>query len=67
MSAHAAARGAVVGKRTVMLPWEGICSNYQRRDGMRVPMTGEAVWLRPDGRKTYFHGEVRSLRFRFWP
>ena len=64
-SAHAAARGAVVGKQTVMLPWEGTWSNYQRRDGMRVPMTGEATWLRPEGRKTYFHGEVRSLRFRF--
>ena len=66
-SAHAAARGAAVGKQMVMLPWEGSWSNYQRRDGMRVPMTGEATWLRPEGRKTYFQGEVRSLRYRFLP
>lgn len=66
-SAHAAARGAAVGKQTVMLPWEGSWSNYQWRDGMRVPLTGEATWLRPEGRKTYFHGEVRSLRFKFLP
>ena len=66
-SAHASARGAAVGQQTVMLPWEGSWSNYQRRDGMLVPMTGEATWLRPERRKTYFHGEVRSLHFRLLP
>jgi hypothetical protein len=64
-SAHAAARAATVGGKTIMLPWEGSWSDYQARDGMRVPMTGEATWLRPEGRRTYFHGDVAWLRFRF--
>ena len=32
-----------------------------------VPMTGVAIWLRPEGRKTYFLSEVASLHFRFLP
>jgi hypothetical protein len=66
-SARAEARGAMVGKAMVMTPWEGSWSDYQARDGMRVPMTGEAAWLRPDGRKPYFHGTVTSLAFEFSP
>ena len=33
--------GAVAGKEMLMLPWEGSFSNYQQRDGMRVPFTGK--------------------------
>ena len=63
-SAHAAARGAMVGNQLLMLPWEGRWSNYQLRDGMKLPMTGEAAWL-PAGRNTYFCGEVTSLSFEY--
>jgi hypothetical protein len=64
-SARAEARGAGVGKDMVMLPWEGSWSNYQSRDGMVVPITGEAAWLRPDGRRPYFHGTITSLAYEF--
>ena len=40
---RAEARGAMVGGKVVMMPWEGRMSNYQERDGMRVPLTGEAA------------------------
>jgi len=40
-------------------------SNYQVRNGMTVPMTGEAAWVQPDGRKTYFLGSVKSITFEF--
>jgi len=64
-SVRAEARGAMVGKDMVMLPWEGRWSNYQMRGGMMVPITGEVAWLRPEGRKPYFIGSVTSLTYEF--
>lgn len=63
VTVRAAARGASVGKGGVMLmlSWECALSNYQRQQGMLLPIVGEAVWLRPQGRKTYFRGTVTSL------
>lgn len=66
-SVRAEARGAMVGKEMVMLPWEGRWSNYQARNGMTVPLTGEVAWLRPEGRKPYFLGTVTSLTYEFSP
>jgi hypothetical protein len=66
-SFRAEARGAMVGKTVVMAPWEGSWSNYQKRDGMNVPFTGEVAWIRPEGRKPYFIGSVTSLAYRFAP
>ena len=66
-SFRAEARGAGVGKEMVMLPWEGRWSNYQTRDGMTVPFTGEVAWMRPQGRKPYFLGTVTSLTYEFAP
>lgn len=64
-SFHAEARGAMVGKEVVMVPWEGSWSNYQTRYGMTVPLTGEVAWMRPEGRKPYFVGTVTSLNYEF--
>lgn len=66
-SFRAEASGAMVGKEMVMLPWEGRWSNYQTRDGMTVPFTGEVAWVRPEGRKPYFLGTVTSLTYEFSP
>ena len=38
---RADARGALVGGKMVMLPWECRLSNYQERAGMRVPLTAD--------------------------
>jgi hypothetical protein len=67
VAARAEARGAGMGKDMVMMPWEGRWSDYQLRDGMMVPLTGEAAWLRPQGRRAYFAGSVTSLHFEFVP
>lgn len=64
-SFRAEARGGMVGKVMVMAPWEGNWSNYQMRDGMQVPFTGEVAWIRPEGRRPYFVGTVTSLTFEF--
>ena len=60
-------RGAVVGKAIVQMPWEGRLSNYQWRDGMRVPLTGEVAWMTPQGRKPYWRGTVTALTYEFGP
>jgi hypothetical protein len=68
-SVRAESRGAGLGKDGVMdmLPWDCTLSDYQPQDGMLIPMTGEAAWLRPEGRKAYFVGHVKKLSYEFWP
>jgi hypothetical protein len=64
-SVRAEARGAMVGKDIVMMAWECRLSNYQTRNGMTVPLTGEVAWMRPEGRKSYYRGTVTSLTYEF--
>jgi hypothetical protein len=66
-SFRAEARGGLVGKELVMAPWEGNWSNYQTRDGMTVPFTGEVAWMRPEGRRPYFIGTVTEVTYEFSP
>lgn len=66
-SVSAEARGAGVGKDMVMLPWECTFSNYQPQDGMLIPMAGEASYIRPEGRASYFVGKVKTARYEFEP
>jgi hypothetical protein len=65
-SVRVEARAATVGKTTVMMPWEGRWSNYQERNGMRIPLTGEASWLGPEGRAPYWRGTISSLTYQFY-
>lgn len=65
VAARAAARGAMVGQDMVMLPWEGRWSGRLVRDGMVVPLTGEAAWFSPQGRRPYFRGTVTALTYGF--
>lgn len=62
---RAEARGRTVAGKIVLTPWEGRWSNWQERDGMRVPMTGEVAWLTPQGRKPYWRGTITALNFEF--
>jgi hypothetical protein len=64
-SVRAKERGDLVGDKVVMMPWECRLSDYQVRDGMTVPLTGEAAWIRPEGRKPYFRGTLTSVRYEF--
>lgn len=59
------ARGRSVGKALVMTRWEGRWKDWALRDGMRVPLAGERAWLLLDGRRTYWHGRLNKLRYRF--
>jgi hypothetical protein len=64
-SIRADARGAMLGGKVVMLPWEGRLSNYQHCAGMLVPLTGEAAWLPPGGRKPYWRGTISSADYQW--
>ncbi|QCB45563.1 DUF6544 family protein [Hydrogenophaga sp. PAMC20947] len=64
-SVHADARGVGVGKDMVMLPWEGRVSSYQLHGGMMVPARSEAAYLRPEGRRPYFIGNLTSMVYEF--
>jgi hypothetical protein len=66
-SVRADSRGAGVGKDMVMLPWDCGLSDYQPQGGMLLPMTGEAAWVRPEGRKAYFVGHVKKLSHELLP
>ena len=66
-SVRAESRGAGVGKDMVMLAWDCGLSNYQPHHGMLLPMAGEAAWMRPEGRKPYFFGNVKTLSYEFLP
>ncbi len=66
-SVRAESRGAGVGKDMLMLPWDCGLSDYQWQHGMLLPMAGEAAWLRPEGRKAYFVGAVKTLNYEFLP
>jgi hypothetical protein len=68
-SVHADAHGAGAGKDgvMVMLPCDCALSDYRPQGGMLIPMTGEAAWVRPDGRKAYFVGHVKSLSHELLP
>ena len=68
-SLHAESRGAGVGKDgvMVMLPWDCGWSDYRPQDGMLIPRVGEVAWERPEGRKAYFVGHVKKLRYEFLP
>lgn len=66
-AAHVAARGRTVQGRVVPTPWEGVFTNVQLQEGMRVPMTGEVAWLTPAGRRPYWRGTITSLRYEFAP
>jgi hypothetical protein len=62
-SVRAEARGRAVQGAVVPTPWEGRWWNYEVRDGMRVPMEGEAVWLLQAGPKAYWRGRVTRMEY----
>ncbi|MFN7123597.1 MAG: DUF6920 family protein [Hydrogenophaga sp.] len=64
-SVHAESRGAGAGADMVMLPWDCALSNYQWHNGMQLPCTGEAAWIRPEGRRAYFVGHLIQVSHEF--
>lgn len=63
-SVRSEGRSRTVAGQIVRTPWEGRWSNYQVRENMRVPMTGEVAWLLPEGRKPYWRGTLYSIEYQ---
>jgi hypothetical protein len=53
-------RGMIVGSKSIPTPWEGHFSNYKEIKGLLVPTHGEISWILPEGRFTYFKGDLIS-------
>ena len=62
---RAEARGRTVAGKVVPTPWEGRWSSYELRDGMKVPVNGEVVWLLLDRPKPYWRGGITYLQYEF--
>jgi hypothetical protein len=52
---------------SVLAPWEGHFRDYERHDGMRIPMTGEVGWLLPEGRHDYYRGRITDVEYGLAP
>ncbi|MEZ4380899.1 MAG: DUF6544 family protein [Nannocystaceae bacterium] len=42
-------------------PWEGRFTDYAELGGVRLPRRGEVSWILPEGRFTYWRGEIVGL------
>jgi hypothetical protein len=58
-------RGRTIQGQIMMTPWEGQWSDYQMRNGLRVPMRGEVAWITPQGRQVYWQGTIESLSYEY--
>ncbi|MFC6940647.1 DUF6920 family protein [Salinirubellus sp. GCM10025818] len=45
------------------MPWSGYWHNYQRRNGIRIPMEGEVVWHLPDGDLEAWQGQLTEIHY----
>jgi len=59
------ARDRTVGDTTVPTPWDGRFTNYDRKDGMLVPMDGDVGWVLPDRRLSYWRGHIEEISCEF--
>jgi hypothetical protein len=64
-SVRAEERGRTVSGGIVPTPWQGRFWNYAERDGMRVPLEGEAAWLLPAGPRPYWRGRITEIAYDF--
>jgi len=56
-----AAAGARPREGDVPRPWGGEFRDYVVLGGVRIPVRGEVYWHLPEGRFTYWRGQVTSL------
>lgn len=60
---YTSARGRDVNGVTVATPWEGRCTDWQERGGMRIPLECEVAWLLPEGRQAYWRGRITGIAY----
>lgn len=50
---------------SILTPWVAHVRNYERRDGMMVPSSGDVEWELPSGPLPYWRGRVVSAQYDF--
>lgn len=64
-SVHAESRPRLMGQATLATPWEGRFWNYEKRDGMAIPLDAEVAWLLEEGRHPYWRGRITRITYEF--
>jgi hypothetical protein len=54
-----------VGGEQVATPWQGRFWNYELRDGMLVPLSGEVEWLLEEGPHPYWRGHIQQVEYEY--
>ena len=62
-SVRSMSRPRMVGGRSIPTPWLARWSDWQRLNGVRVPMRGEVEWLVPGGPLPYWRGRVTGITY----
>ena len=63
LSAFTPARYREVKGAYLPTPWECRYSDYAERDGMRIPLEGEAAWQLPDRSFPYWRGRISAIAY----
>lgn len=58
-------RHRMVKGQAVPTSWQGRFWDYERRDGMLIPLCGEVSWLLPEGEKPYWRGRIMDIKYRW--
>jgi hypothetical protein len=66
-SVRAAARYRMVQGVLAATPWHGRFWSYAVRDGMRIPLEGEAAWELPEGVWPYWRGHITQIAYAWAP
>jgi hypothetical protein len=61
----AAGRYRELAGTQVSTAWEGRFWDYQRRDGMLVPLAGEVAWQLEEGPKPYWRGRIERVEYEY--
>ncbi|MBK6489842.1 MAG: hypothetical protein IPF98_23965 [Gemmatimonadetes bacterium] len=66
MARVSANRGREVNGTVELTPWEGHFSDTLHEvDGMRIPVSGEVLWVLPKGRHSYWRGLVAEATYEY--
>ena len=52
-----------VGNRYRLEKWSAHYSNYQRRQEIRIPLTGSVAWEQPQGNFEYWRGDIEDIQY----
>ena len=61
----AESRAQMAGGKVTHAPWQCRVWNYAIRDGIRVPLDGEAAWMMAEKAKPYWRGHINTLSYEF--